>query len=786
MRIDQPLAVVAAKHAAAVLGASVGVLGLIIGIAVAATDIALGLTEILRLAVFITGAGFGSALVVRGDLDFIVSANGDIKLWLIPTLITLLAGGALAVLSARHEKTRRSTTGYELLGGALATGVVTAAVLFILGLISRGSFRVAEVGGSAVSFGVHLSLLSLLVGGLLVATTASLLGRAYTLRRSDLVTSARTRFKERIPMATGDLQTPVLFFGALVALGVPVFLIVIAFDNDDYFDSVLVVLAFLPTAALAAGALGMGATGIASMSASGEFVGYGESSSERFTIGMFGADDHMTYFLLLLPLAAALVAGIAAGARRPVMGGKLTSVWKSGAVTAGLFLLLGIVLRFTGSAHAAASYGDEFAGGGGRISAHVGLVSLVLVAFLWGCLARAAGVWLTIPLARRLPRTVEFLGRRAARAAGERSLAPGWAEELGSLARQLGRTPRLEGTAVTVGDQAVADGSHPQGLTAKPGTGKIAALAVAALVVLGSAWLTLDKVVAPLAYGPKAVAGTYFEKLQSGDAAGVLAMQSGKPSKGPLLTQAALEQQLEGAPISNVEIVAVKQAADVATVKATYKVGDELYKGSFELVPNEDRKHFGISPSWELATSTAVIEVFAGENASGATVDGIEVGKGTFEVFPGAHLVQATADESLFDTESNVTRVGFPGRYGSTTVDASLNAATTGAIEKAAIDQVNACADEGVIAPTGCSDDWPYMWADDDTEATYTWTVSPTATVYTDEYDGSLAVEVTGSFTVVYDYYGPETEEHDLEMTGTVDLTSGTPTVDFANNAWDW
>ena len=62
----------------------------------------------------------------------------------------------------------------------------------------------------------------------------------------------------------------------------------------------------------------------------------------------------------------------------------------------------------------------------------------------------------------------------------------------------------------------------------------------------------------------------------------------------------------------------------------------------------------------------------------------------------------------------------------------------------------------------------------------------PTASVYADDYDGTLSVEVLGTFNVVYkDYFGRESEDYDLDMSGTVDLTSGTPVVTF-DDGWDW
>ena len=70
MRIDQALAVAAAKHAGGVLGASILVMAVIGGLVTAVTDVSLGLTDILRIAVFITGAAFRRCGIKgNGDLD---------------------------------------------------------------------------------------------------------------------------------------------------------------------------------------------------------------------------------------------------------------------------------------------------------------------------------------------------------------------------------------------------------------------------------------------------------------------------------------------------------------------------------------------------------------------------------------------------------------------------------------------------------------------------------------------------------------------------------------------
>ena len=109
----------------------------------------------------------------------------------------------------------------------------------------------------------------------------------------------------------------------------------------------------------------MGSTGVGSVDGRGDFGGLRDiSGSQHHSLGMFDAEEHVSYFLMLIPIAAAVIAGVAAGARRPVMANKLTAVWNSGVANAVVFLVLGIILRVTSTVKASASYSDQASMGG--------------------------------------------------------------------------------------------------------------------------------------------------------------------------------------------------------------------------------------------------------------------------------------------------------------------------------------------------------------------------------------------------------------------------------------
>jgi hypothetical protein len=781
LRIDKPLAVTAAKQAAVVLGAAVVTLTLIELIIVLVTDVHLGLTEVLRSAVFVVGAAFGGALHLSGEANFFGSAAGEVKVWVVPTFVTVLLGGTIAVLGARHERTRKSENAEELVGGALMTGAAITIGLLILSVLSRGSFS-AGGGDSDISASANigLSFWSLLFGGLVVATASSLIGRVLASSSTSYIRGARARISGRVPTATGDLQTPVLFVATLavicVVAGGVEYLV-----SDGPAKGLLLVLPFLPTVALAMGALGMGATGVATATGSGNALDiFDMSQSQHSSAGMFGADSHVSYWLLALPVAAAIVAGVASGARSPVTRDKLTSVWKSGAATALLFLVLGLLLRVTGSGKATGGYGDVSVGGSAHMSVHMGLVSLVLLAFAWGCLARAAGIWLTVPLARRLPRTVEFAGRKAARLAGEQRLAPAWSAELASLTRQLGKQPRR-----TAEDANYDNAYLPSGLTAKKHTGKILGGVCVGAVVLGGAWLVLDKVVAPRLWGPQTQVSAYFAKLQNGDAAGALAMQDGRPPHGPLLTNAALRKQMSQSPIGHVRILHTETGDGWATVKLRYQTDGTTRTGSVDLVSDTKHKHFLVWPTWKLASATSQLQLKYGGALASARVDGVEVGAGTLDVFPGTHAVTGKADP-LFDAQQRTRTIGFPGRSSSVRVRTSLSGAGESAVENAALAAISACADQGLISPKDCTG-WPDVWAMDAKNVEWTLPSQPSVQVST-EGDGTIAVEVTGTAHVDYrePYIGAESEDDDLDMYGTVDTSYGKPTVSWEDQYSDW
>ena len=168
-------------------------------------------------------------------------------------------------------------------------------------------------------------------------------------------------------------------------------------------------------------------------------------------------------------------------------------------------------------------------------------------------------------------------------------------------------------------------------------------------------------------------------------------------------------------------------------MKASYKSGDETRTGSFDLVADEKHKHFDIWPTWKLSSVTSELDVTTGPHATGANIDGVTVGDGSLDVFPGVHLIKAIADESLFVPNRQAKNEGLPGTVASSTINADLNDATREAVQQAAIDSVKACAAEGSDQPSDCPG-WPSVSSG--SEVTWTWTSEPIATVTTAE-DGS-------------------------------------------------
>lgn len=788
MRIDKELAATTGKQAAAVIAAGVLVLTLAGFIAGTVTDTHLGLTEWLRLAAFTLGSSFGATLKISGDMDLGVSGEGHASVWLfaLTTTVTLAAGGALAILGARQEKRRASSNHLELLGGALTSGATFAAGLLVMAIASRGTWTALPFDwfgdSSGVTFHAHLGVVSALVGGLLLASLFSLAGRAFVLRRSAMLAPVTANITSRVRVVAGDLATPVFFVLTLSVLVLASALTQIR-SLDELGWMLLVMLAAGPTAALTGSVVMMGTTLIGDTSYSGDAAEvFDGGHSTHAAVGMFASGSDPSRWWLLLPLLAAVVAGVIVAARRPVTANKLTSVWKTGAVTAAMFGLLGLLLRLHATVSASGSAEGMSAHASTTASGHAGLVSLVLLSFLWGAVARAAGIWLTVPLARRFPRTIAAAARVSTRTATGRRFSGPWAAQLADLSAQLGRPlPAHKLPSALSSDPRDVTVAAP--LSAKPHWGKRTAVAGGVLAVLAIAWLAIDKIAIPMMYGPSTVAEAYFDDLSAGNANDALALTGrGGVAHGPLLTKEALAASLKAAPISDVStrLLPSEDGSDIRAVAVTYKLGGRTTHGKVWLLKDHKHKLFGIWDSWKMASTSGLISVDNDEHITSVTIDGITVpGNTAYEVFPGRHTV--TGDASGLYVVPPVDRtITLPGGEDEAMLSASLSPQGVDDITQGAIDAVNACFDTHEAQPENCPD-LPYEYSSDDSKPV-TWEWSGTPSVNVDTSYGSIDVNLTGTADLTYvDYWTGDkvTKSESVDLSGSLLDDTDPTSVDF-------
>lgn len=755
-RVDRSLAVTAARHALLVLGVALVGLTMIAAVASAVLGVGVGLSQLTRIAAFCLGSAFAGTVQLDGSVDFLVSVGAHVSLWAPPTTVTLILSAALAWLGARQERTRQSSTVPEFLGGASVSGAALTVGLLLLALVSRGSL-IVNSPYLALMGSASIGLLSLLVGGLLIGTLSSLLGRVVARRSTEAVQDVRRYLSGRVNAPAGDLQTSVLFVVLVLALSLGT-LVIVLLTHDDRLLSLAGLAGFIPTSAFAAASLFMGATWTASTNGDHLPSSAGDLNG---SLGMVGASHDLTAYLLVVPLLAALVAGLLVGCRAPVTERRLASVCRTGISTAGAFLLLALVLRVVASFGGAHRYAVPVRSSiDVSMSWHGGLLSVALVAFVWGALARAAGVWLTIPFAQRLPRAATVSGSVASQLAGKPPLDADWGTKLAQLPqRGLGRR------AVLV-------------------------LGVLLAVLVGGA--VLDKIVIARVLGPEAAVSSYFGKLSDGDARGVLAMQRGMASSGPLLTKDALRAQLREAPFHNVEVGKVSRDKDYATVQVTYEAGSTHQSGTLSLHQDPNDKVLGLWPRWKLTDTTAKLVVAVDGPVLRTTVDGVEV-PATHEpiaVFPGQHALTAAPAQGFMASPSTV-ELAAPGDLATAKVTAYLGSSARDAIEAAAMKSLDDCIAQQVLAPKGC--DFPQVYASETTGVRWRRIAKPDVAVGDStglsglgDPDPAASAKISVDLSVNLDLryqdnaYGQVQSEHQqvsLEMSGQVEWEGDEPTI---------
>ena len=226
-------------------------------------------------------------------------------------------------------------------------------------------------------------------------------------------------------------------------------------------------------------------------------------------------------------------------------------------------------------------------------------------------------------------------------------------------------------------------------------------------------------------YSARGFVRSYLDALARQDAAAALAMPGVQPASGPtdLLTAPAMS------PIGAIALV-TDIAADDGSHSITFDValgegaadgpGAGTARTEFHVQPSAAR--FGVFANWRFSTPP-----LATLTVSAIGADAVSVNRAQIDTSPaGAHLVFVPGlyvldHESVWLEASEIpVRVSEPGSTPDATVDVTANAALVDAVQQDIDTTLDACAQQGVLMPTGC----PFGRAvTDRVDGDVTWTI---------------------------------------------------------------
>jgi len=736
--------------------------------------------------------GSGTSGLASGDLSFAMSLSLRLTVWLL-TIIVLLLSYRFA---RQREREAPSSSLGQVVARAALPAVAVSVALLILALVTRRSDPFGATGylngstgntdglqGASGSLGIDAPLV--LLGPLLLVFALALLARLgvwiHLMSADPHAMRLRTQLARWTPsLRVAWLQMRVI--GTLVAVGIWVYLAyeVIAQHELSHggVAALLAGLFLLPNFAVYGTFMGFGVTLYASVTGLGALFsgiaatdtsgGGGAPTNTGASVGLFGGDRPSGVWLLLLAVLIGTLAP-AVLAKRGGRGGRF-----------------------------AVNRADYTPDGAWR-SVLLGIVTALVVTLL-GALSLSVGVGMG-----GTGTSVDSLS--VTEAFGPSLLGAIGLTALWFLLSYMGVSLALQNSP-SISDPNLYQGPHQ---TSGPRPKFVIPLVVVlVLAVCGAVGYHLF--VGKSLSGPEAVAASYFQDLEAGDASGAAALAAGPYQATPVVDAATLANAADrpsdftivsSTPVSSAASSGFATEGTTGT-NFTYVVVKYVVHGS-TLTDTYVAEQDSTTSKWSLIDPYQELSVSGGWSST-ATVDGVSFDASSpVDVFPGAHVVSdpSSPDFSSASTVAYPTDQSAGGSSGSpdmtvasltqvTLPEPTLSAAGQSAAQAAYSTALNQCASQADTGYSVCGMDDTYDYF---TCNNVTWAITTVGTVQVDPTDesgdgsfdltasGSVASE-SGDYT---DYSGNDqtfsNQTTNLEdSSGTIVFNSdGTATVDLSN-----
>jgi len=751
--------------------------------------VALPLLHGARAADVLRGAGWLTGLTVRGHLIATGavggSASGAVDAYVQPGLLFAGLVAAIAILTRRAERRAPSASMGDVAASSVASGLGAGIAALVVALATGGTVGGNSGGGPT---DVHVNAVSALIGALVFVGLAAAVARLATSWRRPLLSEAPHRFIDqwwpevRSIGALGAVGAPLGFVAIVLALvigGAPAGAWLIALLDLPFLLAEVVLLSF-----------GVPLSTSGSFSAGGIFGGSGTLS-----VGVFGGGLPGYFWLLLLvPVLGVIGAGIRTTVSAPMSE---APPWSRAWRTAVIGAIAAWIVTFITSINAGGGAGVSVLSG--SATARIGMAvfgSLVAGAVVGACVP-LVGFYATRYAARRAPGLVVSVGT-----IGRGTLHAEWAATLGdSDPAHLTRVnpspwPRPEESFSSPAVASTFEGRSetPEALSRAAFSGprrqfrltrktKIALGSLVGVIVLLVAALVAVNL-ASSSYTPTAIATSYLQAVASGNASGALTETDGQ-WHGSLLSSAALRAQDAADPITHIHVGAGTTSGSVATVTASYWVGNTPESNIPITLRRAGSKDLFFT-NWQIVDPVARVSV--GQGA--VTLDGTVSDRAgqTVLAFPGRLVLQATSSRNPYfrtTLAGGGSEVVAPGSSVQLSTTTRLTSGGATAVLGAVDQSLQQCLNSTSLAPPNCPfSDQSALSANLAQVSGVQWSVStmPTAQNTTLSLKPNGSVQVAADYGAVsvscsYNYVDPVFGPQSTSDTDIVSMTDATVTL---------
>lgn len=273
-------------------------------------------------------------------------------------------------------------------------------------------------------------------------------------------------------------------------------------------------------------------------------------------------------------------------------------------------------------------------------------------------------------------------------------------------------------------------------------------------VALATAGVLLGALVLVLGYGalsrfyfsPTAAAARYLQAVSSKDASAALELLDPDALPGELTEaqRAALSSAAQGG-LPAYEITDTAATGDSARVTVHTHADGDLPEHTWTLGMTAKGTRFGLFPDWRVGDGLGTLDLSGDESVDVAslTLNGRQLGSGTYDVLPGAYTVGGHGAGPFGEVVARRVFVA-PSALETLNAEAPLKPEARAKADAAVKAFVDACASQKVAQPEGC----PFShWGFD--EKNITWKVASYPTVNLDVANG-LSVRTTQPGRVTY------------------------------------